>query len=748
MIKRILLLSTLFFVVNFLQAQMSLEFNTNLSEGTTITLPLYGTVNVTVDWGDGNSEPFASEGNKDHTYAVDGIYTVTISGTLTHFGVYNYPNADKLAKINDFGDVGLTDLSFSCCKAINLTDVPQQIPLEVTNLNAMFFNAESFNMDIGSWDVSNVTTMRFMFGLAHVFNQDIGGWDVSNVTEISDMFCYAYEFNQNIGSWDVSNATAMYNMFSNATSFNQDIGSWDVSNVLYMDWMFGNATSFNQDIGGWDVSAVRNMKNMFYGATSFNQDIGSWNVSSVYDMKNMFNYATSFNQDIGDWDVGAVINMHAMFYDADAFNQNIGNWDVHNVSNMSYMFTQAISFNQDIGSWDVSSVNDMSYMFSGASSFNMPIGSWDVSSVTNMNHMFTCATAFDEAIGSWNVTNVTDMSAMFRSAIAFNQTIENWDVSNVNNMSDMFREALVFNQNIGSWNVSNVTNMSNMFNLAISFNQNFGNWNVSSVSNMSGMFNGASVFNQNIGSWNVISIADMNLMFQGVTLSLANYDSLLIGWAAQNLTSGVNFSGGYSKYSCDAVNAHNVLTSVPNNWIVTDGGLFDELAPTISCPSNFTVIADDISQTYTVQGTELDPLEFTDNCLVSSVINDYSNTNSLNGSVFDLGTTTVVWTVEDEAGNQSACSLDVTVETFVGIENNISSLSIYPNPTSALLTIEASNLQNYKTIIISDALGRIVYQTEIEYSKITLDLSNQNPGMYFIEIRGDQNSVFEKIVVE
>jgi surface protein len=74
--------------------------------------------------------------------------------------------------------------------------------------------------------------------------------------------------------------------------------------------------------------------------------------------------------------------------------------------------------------------------------------------------------------------------------------------------------------------------------------------------------------------------------------------------------------------------------------------------------------------------------------------------------------------------------------------------SIYPNPTTALVSIEANNLQNYSTIIISDALGRIVNQSDIAASKISIDLSNQNPGMYFVEIRGEQNSVFEKIVVE
>lgn len=661
-------------VFTTLPTPMSLEFDTNLSDGTTITLPLSGTVNVTVDWGDGSTESFTSAGNRNHTYASNGIYSVNIYGTVTHFGAGNYPNADKLTKITDFGDVGLTDLSYAFRDATNLTTVPNQLPSEVTNLRWLFFNAHIFNQDIGSWDVSNVTNMSYMFGYASSFNQNIGGWDVSNVTNMSGMFSGVFSFNHNIGNWDVSNVTNMSGMFNVATSFNQDIGGWDVSNVTDMSRMFSQASDFNQDIGNWVVSSVTLMDGMFYIASEFNQDISSWNVSGVTNMEYMFREASGFNQNIGNWDVSNVINMKEMFYYASSFNHDIGNWDVGNVTNMERMFAFSTEFNQDIG---------------------------------------------------------------------------NWDVSIVTNMDEMFAQASEFNQNIGSWDVSSVTSMDAMFALSSEFNQDIGNWDVSSVTNMRGMFHFAESFNQDIGNWQVSNVSDMNGMFDGTSLSTDNYDSLLIGWASQNLTPDVIFSGGYSKYSCAAINAHEVLTGNPNNWYVTDGGLLDDdIVPTISCPSNFTVIADDISQTYSVQGTELDPLEFTDNCSDSFVINDFSNTNSLDGSVFDLGTTTVVWTVEDEAGNQASCSLDVTVETFVGIENNISSFSIYPNPTSALLTIEANNLQNYKTIIVSDALGRVVYETEIDGSKITLDLSNQNPGMYFIEIRGDQNSVFEKIVVE
>ena len=49
---------------------MILIFNTNLSAGTGISLPLYGVVNVSVDWDDGSGlESFTTTGNKVHTYS-------------------------------------------------------------------------------------------------------------------------------------------------------------------------------------------------------------------------------------------------------------------------------------------------------------------------------------------------------------------------------------------------------------------------------------------------------------------------------------------------------------------------------------------------------------------------------------------------------------------------------------------------------------------------------------------------------
>ena len=185
----------------------------------------------------------------------------------------------------------------------------------VTDMGGMFYDAQAFNQDIGSWDVSNVTNMSTMFSNATSFNQNISSWDVSNVTDMYAMFYGAQAFNQPIGTWDVSNVTIMNTMFTNATSFNQPIGSWNVGNVTNMNTMFFSATSFNQPIGSWNVGNVTNMSTMFKAASSFNQPIGSWNVSNVTNMFEMFAFATAFNQNISSWDVSNVTNMSTMFYD-------------------------------------------------------------------------------------------------------------------------------------------------------------------------------------------------------------------------------------------------------------------------------------------------------------------------------------------------------------------------------------------------------------------------------------------------
>jgi len=143
----------------------------------------------------------------------------------------------------------------------------------------------------------------------------------SGITNMNQIFAGA-SFNIDISSWDVSNVSTMAGMFAE-TSFNQDISSWDVSNVINMIAMFAEA-SFNQDISSWDVSNVINMSFMFLLNSNFNQPLEDWNVSNVTSMESMFEAAENFNQDISNWQFNDDVSLDRFIYDSGL---DINNYD-------------------------------------------------------------------------------------------------------------------------------------------------------------------------------------------------------------------------------------------------------------------------------------------------------------------------------------------------------------------------------------------------------------------------------------
>ncbi|MFH1522038.1 MAG: BspA family leucine-rich repeat surface protein, partial [archaeon] len=411
-----------------------------VSNSTTIKLPLEdgGTYDFSVGWGDGNFTTVTTwdSANATHDYLTEGIFNVTISGTIQGFRFNDVGDKLKISDISQWGDLrlgnnksyfyGCSNLDASATDTLDLTGT--------TTLENMFRGASNFNGNINSWDTSGVTSMLRMFQDATDFNQDIGDWDTSSVTNMGYVFFSASAFNQDIGDWDTSKVLNMNDMFKSATNFNRNISNWDTAKVKDFDQMFESATNFNGNISNWDTSVVTDMSNMFYDANNFNQDIGDWDTSSVTDMGYMFYSATNFNQDIGDWNTSSVIDMNYMFYNATNFNQDIGAWNLSNAIDMFHMFHYATNFNGNISNWDTSSVTEMGNLFSYASNFNQDISSWNTSNVINMSYMFSFAPNFNQDIGDWNTSSVIKITYMFYNATNFNQNLSDWDVSGVTDM--------------------------------------------------------------------------------------------------------------------------------------------------------------------------------------------------------------------------------------------------------------------------------------------------------------------------
>ncbi|MBU2939203.1 DUF285 domain-containing protein [Lacinutrix sp. C3R15] len=292
----------------------------DVEAGDTIELPLYDgddtDYNFTVNWENtGNTADDVAVTSFDdpdaiYTYADAGLKTITIKGLIKGFNFDQNPaSATKFVDVQKWGYMyfGSQPGVFSgCTNLVAFTATDNPLIGSTTNMELMFYNAQSFNGDLSGWNVSQVTSMHSTFRNCFAFNGNINDWDVSSVTTMYRMFFNAQAFNQDLNNWDVSSVENIGQMFRRADVFNGDISSWDVSSVTSMGQTFRQASAFNGDISSWDVSNVSSFTQSFYQATTFNQDISGWTVSSATDMATMFSSATSFSQDLSGWDTSLV----------------------------------------------------------------------------------------------------------------------------------------------------------------------------------------------------------------------------------------------------------------------------------------------------------------------------------------------------------------------------------------------------------------------------------------------------------
>ncbi len=181
------------------------EFTTT-SASQTVQIPLAGTVDVSIDWGDGTVEAVTST-YPEHTFAAAGTYTVHVTGTASTLGYTTVTSAlwtDTVTAVKSFGDLGFTSFARAFRNVTANVEMPSSIPSSVANMVVMFSRASNFDQPIGSWDMSNVTNMAVMFLGASNFNQPIGSWDTSNVEYMANMFRDADSFDQDISTWDFS----------------------------------------------------------------------------------------------------------------------------------------------------------------------------------------------------------------------------------------------------------------------------------------------------------------------------------------------------------------------------------------------------------------------------------------------------------------------------------------------------------------------------------------------------------------
>lgn len=91
----------------------------------------------------------------------------------------------------------------------------------------------------------------------------------------------------------------------------------------------------------------------------------------------------------------------------------------------------------------------------------------------------------------------------------------------------------------------------------------------------------------------------------------------------------------------------------------------------------------------------------------------------------------------------SACYL----VDFTGIDDLTNAgISIYPNPSTGLFTIES--LQSLESVQILDIRGRLVYEaTSLNESSVEVNISNENAGVYYVRMSGTFGTITEKVTL-
>jgi surface protein len=185
----------------------------------------------------------------------------------------------------------------------------------------------------------------------------------------------------------------------------------------------------------------------------------------------------------------------------------------------------------------------------------------------------TCS-ATDEP---WDFTYTNNkpgnMTSYFSNCVSFNGTMSNWATytSTANNLRTFFFGCNTFNQPLTGWDTSNVTQMKQMFQNAYIFNQSLAHFDTSSVTTVNKMFSSARDFDQDISGWDISNITDFtNLMSSNTGLSTANYNAILIGWAAQTVSQNESIHFGDATSSGSGTTAKNSLIN-DDGWTITDG---------------------------------------------------------------------------------------------------------------------------------------------------------------------------------
>lgn len=185
-----------------------------------VVLPFTNSSPCTIYWGDGTSTVYdGSTASRTHTYAVAGIYTIVVRGSLLPLFRFTYVgDRTKILKILKFGGFRSNAIQiFGGCSNLYFNDVVDY-PRYGILTDSVFNNCPiGFIPNINKWVVLN-SNLTNCFNNCSQFNQDISGIDFSGVTNMTGMLANNPLFNQDISNINFNKNVILQNLLGGKTA--------------------------------------------------------------------------------------------------------------------------------------------------------------------------------------------------------------------------------------------------------------------------------------------------------------------------------------------------------------------------------------------------------------------------------------------------------------------------------------------------------------------------------------------------
>lgn len=403
--------------------------------------------------------------------------------------------------------------------------------------------------------------------------------DTSQVEDMGSLFngtSVSYnDIDVDLTSWDVSNVKMMYYVFENFKANSLNISTWDTSSAENMDHFFGD--HWTNSLYPPFKTIVIGPKFKLKGNIANNGDISAYNGNPGY----WSNWPATYYLNL---DTNETYTENEKYLDGTS--QLAGTWVYKPYENRNVDGTWWYVRGDTLyigNTTEEVTVENPSLLPSELSNKAVPLDSIKHIKVgphkthlkNSMSQMFRGFISLETAdLKGLDIYGVTSMESMFRECVNGENSVLSVDLSgldttNVTTMKYMFRDSRIRNIiGLDTFNVKYLYDAQGMFQDCDTNVIDLSTWNTLHLRNVANMFEGSDIRVINVRNWNTRSVVNFSYMFKNVTtkeLDLSSFEAV---------GTGINYTtpaGTRVNQNSSKVNLSGLLSSAQTEIVDVSG---------------------------------------------------------------------------------------------------------------------------------------------------------------------------------